>query len=310
MSPSRRVGGVISAVLFYRNEEGGPLWDAFENNLALLKSCGVDGLCVNGATGEYASASREERRQAVSLARRAMGSHGIVVSGAGAASWLETLQLARDAESEGADAHLVPAPHFFPYQQSDLAEFYCRTAAALTRPVIIYNLPQFTGKVERELALTLIRDQSINVAGIKDSSGNLDILEALTVEGPADAVRLVGNDGVLAKALQQCLCGGMISGVAGVLPELNQGLWEASRRGDSQLFESAALLLAQFIERLNPWPTPWGLKLAAQVRGIGPASIALPLSPERATQASEFRNWFEPWWAAAREALSTVKDEA
>jgi len=310
MSQHRRVGGVVCAVLFYRNETGSPLWDAFENNLSLLQSCRVDGLCVNGATGEYASATREERRQAVALARRAMGSHGLVVSGAGAASWHETLQFARDAEAEGADAHLVPAPHFFPYQQSDLAEFYRKIAAALDKPVLIYNLPQFTGRVERELALALIRDQKVNVAGIKDSSGDLDILEALTADGPASAVRLVGNDSVLAQALKNGLCGGMISGVAGVLPELNQAIWEASRRGDSQHFEAAALLLAQFIERLNPWPTPWGLKIAAEIRGIGPASIALPLSGQRKQEAEAFKRWFEPWWAAAREALSGVKHEA
>lgn len=304
MYPIGKIGGVISAVLFYRDEERRADWEAFERNLALLKAAAVDGVCVNGATGEYAGAAPAERREAVARARRAMGGEVALISGAGSTSLGETIEHARAAEAEGADAHLIPVPHFFPYSQDDVREFYQRAAAALDKPVLIYNLPQFTGRVELPLAIELIRDETNRIAGIKDSSGSLDILAELTAGGPKHAVRLVGNDAVAVEALERGICQGMISGVAGVLPELNRCVFDAWQDGDRTRFETAGRLLAEFIEKIDAWPVPWGLKLAAEARGLGVASFALPLTAERRREAEAFRRWFEPWWADAREALT------
>ncbi len=309
MSRNISIGGVIAAVLLPRETNGRPDWDSFEANCKFLKAQGVAGLCVNGATGEYAGATAEERGRAVSIARGVMGSDGLVVSGAGATSWVESVRLAQDAERNGADAHLVPAPHFFPYDQNDLAEFYRKFAESVHLPSLIYNLPAFTGGVEKELALELIREPG-RIVGIKDSSGRLDILEALTAGGPQDAVRLVGNDAVLAEALQLGICGGAISGVACVLPELTLGLWHAAKSGDAVQFGLASDLLNQLLVELGPWPTPWGLKLVAEIRGLGPASIALPLSAARLRQAERFASWFGPWWAAALETLEAPEPQS
>jgi len=296
MSRIRTLGGVIAAALLPRDAAGRPLWETFERSLAFLKERGVAGICVNGATGEYAGATAGERRQAVTLARKVMGDDGLVVSGAGGCSLFETLARARDAEDEGADAHLVPGPHFFPYTQDDIGEYYRRMAASVSLPILIYNLPQFTNGVDKPLALELIRGEE-RIAGIKDSSGGLDILEALTTGGPADAVRFVGNDSVLAEALEKRWSTGGISGVACVLPEVILALWHSAT--GSEEFTTAARLLDDYIAQIGPWPTPWGLKLTAECRGLGPASTSIPLSAARRRQAESFRAWFEPWWAAA-----------
>lgn len=309
MSRNRTIGGIVAAALLPRDGEGRPLWQIFETSLQFLKAQGVAGICVNGATGEYAGATAEERRRAVAVARAVMGDAGLVISGEGGCSLVETLARARDAEEEGADAHLVPGPHFFPYPQEDLGEFYRQVAAGVTRPILIYNLPQFTNGVEKPLALQLIRSEE-RIAGIKDSSGRLDILEALSNGGPADAVRFVGNDSVLAEALRNRWSTGGISGVACVLPEVILGLWHAAADPAGEEFTTASRLLDEYIAQLGPWPTPWGLKLTAECRGLGPASIALPLSPARQAQAEAFRAWFEPWWAAASQALSAVRHGA
>lgn len=309
MSRIRTLGGVIAAALLPRDAAGIPLWETFESSLAFLKARGVAGICVNGATGEYAGATAEERRHAVSLARKVMGDDGLVVSGAGGCSLFETVNRARDAEDADADAHLVPGPHFFPYTQDDIGEYYRQVAASVSRPVLIYNLPQFTNGVEKPLALELIRGEE-RIAGIKDSSGGLDILEALTTGGPADAVRFVGNDSVLAEALRNRWSTGGISGVACVLPEVILTLWDSAGDASSEEFTTAAGLLDDYIAQIGPWPTPWGLKLTAECRGLGPASTALPLSAARRRQAEGFRAWFEPWWAAASEQLSAARHRA
>ena len=55
MSQTRRPQGVISALLLPRDAAGVPAWEAFEANAAYAIRAGLTGVCVNGATGEYAA---------------------------------------------------------------------------------------------------------------------------------------------------------------------------------------------------------------------------------------------------------------
>jgi dihydrodipicolinate synthase/N-acetylneuraminate lyase len=112
------------------------------------------------------------------------------------------------------------------------------------------------------------------------------------------AVRFVGNDGVLVEALTRDLCDGTISGVAGVIPELTLALWKSADHREGGLFEDLGTRLEQLLHRLDEFPTPWGLKLIAELRGLSPAGFALPLSLERRRQARAFQAWFSDWWKA------------
>lgn len=309
MQRNQQIGGIVPAVLLPRDESGAAQWGLFEKNAELLMSAGGLGLCVNGATGEYASATAAERREAVARARRIAGPDAVVVSGVGSPSLRETLEYARAAEDEGADYLLIPPPYFFRYQQEDFAEFYRQAVAALGVPALIYNLPSFTAPLDAELCVSLIHELP-GLAGIKDSSGQLDTLTMLTgPEGPT-GLRLVGNDAVLAEALRRGVCDGCISGVAGVLPELTIGLWSASVEGQTERFERLSGLLDQFLAALEPFPIPWGIKLVSAVRGFGTASVALPMTAERQAQAAEFQAWFCGWWPEAREVLGLPVDES
>jgi len=296
------IRGVIAALLLPRDEAGQPLWDAFDRSARFLVDAGVSGLGVNGATGEYSGSTREERREAVVRSRRIAGEELAVLSGAGAARWTETAQFARDAELAGADAALVPPPHFFKYEPEDLAEFYRRIAADTTLPVLIYNLPTFTNPLPPELAAELIRNVD-GIAGVKDSSGDLELLSLLTAPAPNGAVRLVGNDAALAESLEKGLCDGVVSGVAGVLPELTLALWRSAADRAWGRFRGLVELQTELLWRLEAFPTPWGLEFVAEARGFAPANPALPLSEERVGQVESFRVWFREWWAAAEPEL-------
>jgi 4-hydroxy-tetrahydrodipicolinate synthase len=293
MSRNQRISGVIPAVRLPRDEAGDVRWDAFDRNVQFLAGFDIAGVCLNGATGEYASATPEERRETVVRARRIIGAFKLVVSAVGSAFWLDTLRLASAAEDAGADLLLIPAPHFFNYGQQDVAEFFRQVVARLRVPALIYNLPAFTGEIQEPVAIDLLR-QLAGLAGIKDSSGRLNILQALSHKSELGAVRLVGHDGVLAEALQLGLCDGTISGIAGVLPELTLTLCQSP--GDSPRFESARKHLDALLSQLSPLPIPWGLKAIAECRNLAPACYALPLSADRRNQLARFRDWFTPWW--------------
>jgi len=292
-----------------RNSLGEPVWREFDAILAFLAARGVSGVCVNGATGEYASSTAGERREAVRRARSVAGEDLLVVGAIGAADWRECLRNAQDAAEEGADVLLVPVPHFFPYLQEDVAEFYRQVSGAAKLPVLIYNLPQFAGGVETDLAVDLICRERV-VAGIKDSSGSLEILGALTVRTDVNSIRLVGNDAVLSEAITNGLCQGVISGVACVLPELIAGLFAAHAQASQGTFTRLTRRLDEFIDQLNVLPVPWGLKVIAEARGLAQATYSMPLTPNRRKQIEEFAAWFANWWPEVEETARTAVPSA
>jgi 4-hydroxy-tetrahydrodipicolinate synthase len=303
MHGTKQLAGVIAAMLMPRDDGGRLEWEAFDRNARFVMRVGISGLCVNGATGEYAGSTAGERQEAVRRARSLAGESRLVLSGIGAARWSHVLDLAREAENAGADALLLPAPHFFGYAPGDLAEFYRRTVPELRVPVLIYNLPAFTGGLDSELASSLIREVD-GIAGVKDSSGELELLEALTMADGFKTIRFVGNDGVLVEALARGLCDGTISGVAGVVPELILALWNSADHRAEGLFDDLGTRLDELLHRLDEFPTPWGLKLIAELRGFSPASFALPLSAKRRIQARAFQAWFSDWWKAGEASFA------
>ena len=71
------------------------------------------------------------------------------------------------------------------------------------------------------------------------------------------------------------MCDAVVSGVAGVLPELTTLLFH---QRNSAEYHGAAQLLAELIRHLSAFPVPWGLKFIAEFRGITPAWFSQPLS--------------------------------
>ncbi len=303
MSRNSPLRGVIAAVLLPRDEEGRPEWDEFERMVAFVCASGAAGLCVNGATGEYVRATPEERRTAVALARGIAGAGAAVIAGEGAACTQSTIRRLREAEAAGADAHLVPPPCFFHYRDDDVEQFYRAVAAVAERPVLIYNLPAFVTGVSCPAVVELLRSEP-RIAGVKDSSGQLDILERLTSDPALGARRFIGNDWVLAEACRRGLADGAISGVACVLPELIVALWEATEHGDPALASRLERSLAEALQWIDAWPTPMGLEVLAEARGLRRCLPAVPLSPARREQAVEMRRWFESWWESQQDALA------
>jgi 4-hydroxy-tetrahydrodipicolinate synthase len=249
----------------------------------------LSGYAINGATGEF-TAGTEEELETVLAETRAAAPEAEILCGVGAADVYGAVRRGRIAARAGAKALLLPMPYFFPYRQDDLHAFALDVASKVEVPVLLYNLPQFTSGLAVDTVLSLLEHE--NIVGIKDSSGSLEIVRAIT-EAKMPAARLIGNDGALCDALEQKLCDGVVSGVACTLPELMSRIFESGRAGKD--FVGDRRLLDEFIEQLNPLPTPWGLKVASAVRGYTRESYPFALSKEREGETAHLRTWFADW---------------
>jgi 4-hydroxy-tetrahydrodipicolinate synthase len=283
---SESLRGVYAAVINPRDEENRLDGSALARILRFLADSGIRGFALNGATGEYCRNSPADLASMLETARNSLPADAAILCGIGAADLRGVLERGRVAMAAGARAVLLPMPHFFPYEQHDLRAFCLEVAERLSIDILLYNLPQFTTGLTVATVCDLVRECP-PIKGIKDSSGFLDVLRALACDLP-HAVRLVGNDGVLPEALQENVCDGVVSGVAGVWPELILPLFAK----DGACNADAVQALRAFIEKLDTVPAPWGLKWIAESRGLAAARFNLPLSELRISQGNQLREWF------------------
>lgn len=281
--------GVYAALLSPRTAAGELDLPSYRHQLSVLQQHPLSGYAVNGATGEFTFATNAEL-EALVKATRDEAPDATVLCGIGAGDVRGTVERGRLAANAGAHAVLLPMPSFFPYRQDDLAAYVSAVADAVEVPIVLYNLPQFTSGLSAATVLALFGKHR-NIIGIKDSSGSLDIVRAIT-EAQLPHARIIGNDGALADALEGSLCDAVVSGVSCTLPELMTALYATAGKGDLPRYRA---LLDAFIEQLGPLPTPWGLKVTSAVRGFTNASYPFPLSPEREAEAARLAAWFQAW---------------
>ena len=283
--------GVYAALLSPRAHDGELDVASFRKQVVELNRCSLHGYAINGATGEYPIVSDAEVDVLIRVARQE-APDAEILCGIGAGDVRLTVRRARIAQLAGANAALLPMPNFFPYRQDDLSAYISAVASSIELPILLYNLPQFTTGMDVDIVLSLFAKHS-NIIGIKDSSGSLDIVRAMTVAGLPHA-RLIGNDSALSAALVEGVCDGVVSGVACTLPELMSSLFATGGHGNE--FGAKRRLLDEFIDRLGALPTPWGLKVTSAVRQFACESYPFPLSAARDVEITELREWFRGWY--------------
>jgi 4-hydroxy-tetrahydrodipicolinate synthase len=301
-----RIHGICAALLTPRDSQGNLNPQQLEQQLTFQLDKGIRGFALNGATGEFCLTSREDLKRCLSSAASVMPADATLLCGIGGPDLQAVLALGRIAIENNADALLLPMPYFFRYAQDDLEAFVRAVARELPAPILLYNLPQFGSPLEPATVLSLITDCD-NVIGIKDSSGSLSILSALT-ENQVVCSRIVGNDGVLSAALAGRCCDGVVSGVACVLPELIQMMYTAEP--GSRAFLKAEEMLSELLVKLDDLPVPWGLKAIADVRQITRTPIHLPASPRRSQQIEELKSWIPAWLERVHSANANVHDRS
>ena len=256
---------------------------------------GVAGIFALGTTGEGPSLNYQIRYEMVErTCDRAAGRVPVLV-GVTDSSLSESLALAEHAHSSGAAAIVAAAPFYFDVSQGALTQWFWKLADESPLPVILYNMPSCVG-VTLSLELVAALASHPNVAGIKDSGGDLRYFQQLCVEfrkpgrffvfmGPeellADAVALGGDGGV---------CGG-----ANLLPSVYTSLYQAAVRRDSGeiphwhnvIHDLFASVYRDESGRMKLIP---GLKYAMAQVGLCQSVIAPPLSPVSDEHAQRIRN--------------------
>jgi 4-hydroxy-tetrahydrodipicolinate synthase len=282
--------GLFAAVATPVRADGGVDEDTFDRLLDLLLATGVDGVCLGGATSEYPHVETAARMALIRRAALRIPAGRSLLVGIGAPTVQQTLALGRAAVEAGCRALLLPMPLFFRYAQDDLREYCAHVSRTLAAPCLLYDLPDFTNPLAPETTLSLLRDEPF-IVGLKDSSGCPDRLETFaSARAAQDWTLLVGDDRLLLDGLRAGWNGG-ISGVAGFCPELLVALYRSAAAGRMEEAAGCQQRVEELIERIAPFPAPWGIRVGLAARGIDTGPLPLPLSARRQEQVREFQEW-------------------
>jgi len=239
---------------------------------------GTAGLVPCGSTGEAATLTHEEFRRALQIALEESRGDVPVMAGVGTNATWKAVELAREAESMGADALLVLAPYYNKPTQEGLYQHFRAVAKESHVPIMLYNIPGRTAVNVAPGTIARIAKDCPNVIAVKDAAGSLDqTSETLALCGPKFTV--MSGDDSLTIPMMSVGARGVVSVIANVAPKETAALVAAYLKGDHK--KAAALHLKMFplVKALFVETNPIPVKAALAMMGQCRPEPRLPLTP-------------------------------
>jgi 4-hydroxy-2-oxoglutarate aldolase len=224
--------GVFPPIATPFDEQGEVHDAALVENLARWNQYDLAGYVVLGSNGEAVYLSDEEKVRILETVRPAIPADKLLIAGTGAQSTRQTIDLTRQAAKAGADAALIVTPHYYSGKMTAeaLVTHYRAVADASPIPVLIYNVPKFTG-VDVPLAALVRCAEHPNIVGMKDTAGNITKLaDTVRAAGPSFQV-LAGSAGFLLAGLVVGAVGGILA-LANIAPDKALDIYRLFRAGD------------------------------------------------------------------------------
>ena len=250
-------------------------FDAFRRLIDRQIESGVHALVVCGTTGEASTMSYVERMRTIETAVRHVNGRIPIIAGTGSNNTETAITISKDASRLGADAILVVTPYYNKATQPGLVQHYSTIADNVNIPLILYNVPARTGiscSAETYAALSL----HPNIIGVKEASGNMQLIQKTRDICPDDFYIWSGNDDETASTM---LLGGIgvISVVSNVMPREMVELTTACLKGDFRRAGSLQIKLRKMAEVLFREVNPIPVKTALSMMGLCEEKMRLPL---------------------------------
>lgn len=264
---------ILTAVPVSFTREGAVDIGGSREILEFVARSGVRGAFVLGTTGEFASLSREERRELVALSLDVLSGMTVVVH-VGAPSLYEVLNLIEDAVDAGATTIAVLTPYYLPASDEAVLRFYEGVAEATAGlRVFAYLFEARTGiRVSPEL---LSRIAALpNIVGAKLSGESLDSVSAFRAAVPDGFELFTGADRDLARAADHG-AQGVVSGIASVFPRPFLDLVDALESGDDARIAGAQAAVDDVVDTVIGDPARMKAGLTLQGVNAGFSRMAL-----------------------------------
>jgi 4-hydroxy-2-oxoglutarate aldolase len=160
--------------------------------------------------------------------------------------------------------------------QNALVNHYLAVADVSPVPVLLYSVPQFTNVTLQPETIARLSEHD-NIAGVKDSSGDILNLAETARLVPEDFAVLTGNGSALYPALCVGACGAILA-VGCIAPRLAVAIYTAFEAGEQRQAREMQQQLTAITRGVSGRYGISGLKTALDMLGYTGGRVRPPLS--------------------------------
>lgn len=186
--------------------------EKFKENIQKYNEFDLSGYVISGSSAESVYLTDDEVESLVRAAKDAAAADKHIIVGTARESTKITLEFSKRMEDLGIDATLIRTPSYFKALMTPeaLKKHFFTIADNVKVPLIIYHIPRFTGvNIPPELLRELSGHE--NIAGIKDSSGNMAFLDRIIPHLDSEFDYLLGAGSMLFPGIVMGACGGVLA---------------------------------------------------------------------------------------------------
>ncbi len=238
---------------------------------------GIDALVIAGSTGEGKTLTIAEHKEVLRYSAERIAGRVPMIAGTGSNETSVSISMSQYACQVGADGLLVVTPYYIKATQNGLIKMYNMIADAVTKPIVLYNVPSRTGvNIEPETYARLAEHE--NIAAIKEASSDISKI-ATTAALTAGKLDLYsGNDDQTLPILS--LGGkGVISVLSNLLPAETSRMCHLYLEGDTAGATALQLRYLPLIHALFSEVNPIPAKAAMSAMGFCEDFLRMPLTP-------------------------------
>jgi len=186
--------------------------DKLAFNISKWNETDFRGYVVFGSNGESVFLTRDEKVTLIESVKENAGPEKVIIAGTGSESIKDTISLTNEVADLGADYALIITPSYYKSEMKHdaLVVYFTAIADAVKIPVILYNVPKFTG-VDMQVETVAQLAVNSNIAGIKNSTENIRQLIEFVSHTPDDFSVIAGTASVLYNGLISGATGGIIA---------------------------------------------------------------------------------------------------
>ena len=204
-----KISGVYSAALTPINEDLTINRDLYLRHCQYLMKQGHDGLAIFGTTGEANSFSIKEKCLSIDFLIANRIDPKVLIPGTGSSSVKDSILMTKHADEHGVKGVLLLPPFYYKNVSDEgIIKYYqniIETVGSDSLKYILYNIPQVSGvEINFNIIENLLKLYPDNVVGIKDSSGDIEVM-LKTIKYFDNLALFCGHDSL---ALKVCKRGG------------------------------------------------------------------------------------------------------
>jgi len=229
----KRLEGVISALILPVNKEGKINFKLLEKQTTYLISEGINGIFINGTTGEGAWLTMEEKVQVFKSVKEINKGKVFLCAACLQPTTELVISEIKIYEKYEPDYIVAVTPYYYSVSQDIIIEHFKKIANFSSVPLILYNIPQCThNQIELGTIIKLSSDK--NIAGIKDSSGNfISFTRGMYVPVPESFSWIQGEDYLDGPSFN-IGADGIVTGLGNVFIEPYIQMYKEAKKGNYQ----------------------------------------------------------------------------